>query len=248
MEEMNSSTTTNENAGKHSFNPKTLNRTANSNEIVSKFITSSTYNRIANQINTYGDVSQSEVTADSIVIDGKGTFHYFTIVIRKNGNINATLDVVDLHDSKNLPYNDKYAMNLNDMSNFNTANLSGSIKLYDLNYDNFNHTEVKINSNKIEDIIYNRPSSEFLNKFSSLRLTKNNILENFSNVSYGARRLPCDSNGNGNLSFFECYGCFKSAAEVENTFGNWWCDVPVAGWASCWASISASCAILSGVY
>ena len=215
---------------------------------VNKFLNSESYKRVSRDINSYGTISAQDVTIDSIVVKDKGTFHYFTIAIKKNGVINATLDVVDLHDTEDLPYNDKYAMNLNDMSEFNTKTLSGKIKLYDLNYDKFNHTEINLLNNKIENVNYKRPSEKFLNKFASLRMKENNVQKNFAKVTYGAARVPCDKNGNGNLSFFECYGCFKSAIEIEDTFGNWWCDVPVAGWASCWASTSASCAILSSIY
>lgn len=219
------------------------------NKIVNEFINSNTFNRVKNKINSYGTISSQNVSIDSIIVKDKGTFHYFTIAIKQNNIIKATLYVAVLDNTSNLPYNDKYVMNLNDMTDFDINNLSGKVELYDLNYDNFNHTEVKINNNKIENITYHSPSVQFLNKFVSLKLKSNNILKNFSKSTFSkASKIPCDKNGNGNLGYFECYGCFKSAAEIEDSFGNWWCDVPVVGWGSCWASMSTSCAILASIY
>ena len=140
------------------------------NKIVNEFINSNTFNRVKNKINSYGTISSQNVSIDSIIVKDKGTFHYFTIAIKQNNIIKATLDVAVLDNTSNLPYNDKYVMNLNDMTDFDINNLSGKVELYDLNYDNFNHTEVKINNNKIENITYHSPSVQFLNKFVSLKL------------------------------------------------------------------------------
>lgn len=218
------------------------------NPVLEKFLNSATYERAKKTISAYGEIDKKAITIDSTIIDNKIVFHYFTVIIKKNNKINATLDVVNLNDTKNLPYGDTYALNLNDMSDFDTETKSGKIKLFDLNYDNFLHSVFTINNNSIKERIYNRPSVEYLSKFKSIQIDKNKVAQQASRISNGARAIPCDSNGNGNLGFFECYSCFKSASEIPGTFGSWWCDVPVAGWASCWSSMSAACAILSSIY
>jgi hypothetical protein len=90
---------------------------------------------------------------------------------------------------------------------------------------------------------------ELRKKFASIRLkpkSNTSLSENY--ITLGTKAVPCDYNHNGNLSFLECYSCLDSATDVQGTFGKWWCDVPVAGWASCWSSISAACVVLSSVY
>ncbi len=219
------------------------------NEIISDFTNSESFKRVKDQIESYGNISTKDISLDSIIVKDEGTFHYFTVPIIKDGKINASLDVVDLNDTKNLPHNDKYAMNLNDITDLNIKNLTGKIRLFDLNYD-FKYSEVDLKNNKIENIEYIHPSEESLMRYRKIRLKSIDVAYNYSNITYGKAKstIPCDANGNKNLSFFECYGCFKTASEAKNTFGEWWCDVPVAGHASCWATMSTACVILSSIY
>jgi hypothetical protein len=233
---------------KHQSPVVLLQEKPNKEKIIDNFINSGTFARTKNILLKYGKLSKTDVTLDSVVVDNKNVFHFFTIAIKKDGILSATLDVIDLHETKNLPYGDTYALNLNDITELDTKSLSGTIRLFDLNYDNFQHSEFKLYRNKIKDRIYKRPSKKLIDKFVSIKLSSKFNYRASKNITYGVKAIPCDINGNGNLGFFECYGCFKSASEVEDTFGNWWCDVPVAGWASCFATISASCAILSSIY
>lgn len=97
------------------------------NPILNKFLKSSTYARCMNEIASYGDIDKLAISVDSIIIDGNTTFNYFTVNIKKGEKLNATLDVVELKDTEDLPYGDTYALNLNDMSNFNVESKTGKI-------------------------------------------------------------------------------------------------------------------------
>jgi hypothetical protein len=118
-------------------------------KIITKFLNSSTFQRTKGVILNHGELSKQDVTFDSVVINNSQTFHFFTIVLKKNGILTGTLDVIDLHETKNLPYGDTYALNFNDMSELDINNFTGTIKLFDINYDNHQHTEIKLNANKI---------------------------------------------------------------------------------------------------
>ncbi|MDZ4072111.1 MAG: hypothetical protein U1C70_09825 [Sediminibacterium sp.] len=224
---------------------------ASINPTIENFLKSETFSRAKNDIEKYGEFDFKNVKVDSIKVRNEW-YHFFTVEIKKGDKITATLDVVDLHDTRYLPYNDKYAMNISDLSNFDFETKNGEIRSIDVNYDNFHHSTFNIKDNIIEKRTYKSLTYELSVKFHSIRMPGRNteqiktIVASENKISNKA--VPCDSNHNGNLGFWECYGCFKEASEVKGTFGEWWCDAPVAGWVSCWTSISAACVILSSIY
>ncbi len=65
--------------------------------------------------------------------------------------------------------------------------------------------------------------------------------ENYNNKN------PMDSNGDGDVSFFECYRYVTKAID-DDGFSSWVCDFPVLGWLSCWGSVSTACVYYSSTH
>jgi len=67
---------------------------------------------------------------------------------------------------------------------------------------------------------------------------------NNDGTTTSSKRNPLDTNGNGDVTFFECYKAVNEAIDADG-FSSWVCDFPVLGWLSCWGSVSTACAIYS---
>ena len=68
-----------------------------------------------------------------------------------------------------------------------------------------------------------------------------------NNVHFANKKNPLDTNGNGDVTFFECYKTVNEAIDADG-FSSWVCDFPVLGWLSCWGTVSTACAIYSSIH
>jgi hypothetical protein len=160
--------------------------------------------------------------------DFKG--EYIAIPLYNDSKIVGVIEAVDMKKEGYLPNNDTYTLNYTDYSNFDLNRKTGKVKLYDVNYYYSIHSDIDVLNNKII-------------KWTSLEVDTRNFKAQSQSGGGGLYQL-CDSNHNNNISFFECYRCGKQAIE-SNEVGDWICDIPVAGWAGCWASLSAACVNIS---
>ena len=148
-----------------------------------------------------------------------------------------------------LPNDNSYFIMFRDFNNFNFETLTGKILMYDNNYDNYLFNT--INYEKGNSISYNFVNCpiEIKEKYSDI------ISFNSSNLSkLPGRKVPCDSNGNGNVSFSECYFCFNGACSSNPTCFTMCMGIgDAAGWTAlgfphCQASIGLACVYIAAAY
>ena len=108
--------------------------------------------------------------------------------------------------------------------------------MVDLNFDNYMHSSIVVEKNKIKSWKSEGLSEKLSNKYKKFRNP------NIKNIF--AKRHLCDANKNGDVSFSECYKCVADAIDADG-FSSWVCDFPVAGWLSCWGSTTAACVYIS---
>ena len=157
-----------------------------------------------------------------------------------------------------LPNNGKYFMVYRDYTTFDFNDMSGSIKLFDLNYDNHFFGYGELNSGLLNASFFNPMPSNILNKYEKvLAINRTNLnTPNKKTLSGKSESILCDGNGNGNVSFSECYKCFNNACGSSETCivmcyligdGAGWSISPVKiPW--CQTSIAAACIYISMAY
>lgn len=161
----------------------------------------------------------------------------------KNNNLNIL-----------LPNNGHYFMLYKDFSNFDFNTGTGEIKLNDLNYDNLTFNQINYIKGIYARHDFKGIPDTILKKYNNL-IEKNKLyFSQKSKLNNLKSQLLCDENGNGNLSFSECYKCFNnSCASTAQCYTLCYGIGDVAGWVLgsypvCQASIGASCIYLSSVY
>lgn len=205
------------------------------NSTVTKFLSSDTYKRHKIYINTLGNIIDDSIKTNIIKVSNKDV-STLTVPIYKNSRLAGYIEVVDLEDTKYLPNDDKYALNYVNLENFDTNTLSGSVEMIDLNFDNFKHSKIIVSKNDILSWENQGLPAELSDKYKEYR--------NINNIKSLRASHLCDSKNNGDVSFSECYKCINDAIDADG-FSSFICDVPIAGWASCWASVSAACVYIS---
>ncbi len=140
-----------------------------------------------------------------------------------------------------IPNNDKYLMTLVKYNNYDFKVRTGSIMLYDLNYDNFNYASLLLeNGNFKNKRIYTLPK-EISIKYKNLK-KKKDIVKNYSDAR--EEYQLCDQNEDNNVGYFECVGCFLSSC---------WTSYECTGMCAvfgpyCGSSIFIACTYLSITY
>ncbi len=202
--------------------------------------------------NTDFDFSKSEI----IYIDNNINLPILKIPTFLNGNLVGVLDVIKNKNSKIfLPNNNEYFVMYRDFSKFNFKNNSGQIIFKDLNYDNLTFNNITYNKGVYLKNYFTKTPISTLEKYNDV-LYKNKLFLKTIKNNQLAKRLPCDGNGNGNLSFSECYSCFNSScASSPDCYTLCYGIGDVLGWVSpapglpmCQGSIAASCIYLAAVY
>lgn len=184
------------------------------------------------------------------------------IIFSKNGQIIGTVEAIkNLSAEIKLPNEGQYFMLYRDFQHFNLSELTGSIDLYDLNYDNHNMGFgevakgylIKASLKPMSSLITSKYEEIISNNNSYLKSKKDKVL---LNQTPKTKSVLCDLNQNGNVSFSECYKCFNSACGSNET-----CVVmcfligDAMGWSVspakipwCQTSIAASCIYISIAY
>lgn len=187
--------------------------------------------------------------------DGNKTVKLNIPQFNSNGILIGSLEAIKKATSTyfKLPNDNNYFMNYRDFLKFDFNSLTGYIDFYDCNYDNY----------KFNSIIYSNGISKSYNFISCPKsiLTKYQGLIEFNSNSINSlktagKRVPCDSNGNGNVSFSECYSCFNgSCASNPTCYTMCYGAGDVLGWVSpapgipmCQVSIGLACVYIAAAY
>ena len=206
--------------------------------VVLKFLESKTFERTKRDLLCYGDISFSEIKSGIVNYDTI-QISILCVPVYLKGKENGILEVVDLKSSNFLPNGDSYALNFVDLRDSNSSTLSGSVRMIDMNYENFEHSKLEIDNNLIKSWQCNNLPDDLVKKYS--KLSNQNRLKSLK------QKKLCDLNGDGNVSFTECYKCLSDAIDA-NGFSKFMCDIPFAGWTSCWYSKTAACLVISAMY
>jgi len=208
--------------------------------------TSTTIQRSANFLAEFGTIKFEDSKVKRIAIAGSDSATAVFVPISKNGKVVASIEAVKMPKGK-LPNGDDYAINLIDLNSFDLGTLSGSIRMLDLNYENFLHSNIVIMDNKIKSWAGEGLSQELRDKYNQPQFkqlaTQTSAVAQREHPIYGL----CDTNHNHNVSFSECYKCVSDAIEADG-FSSWVCDIPILGWLSCWGTTTATCVIIAGAY
>lgn len=227
----------------------------NENPTVQTFLDSRTFANHRTFIESVGQIAYSKITEIPIKISDNETARGFVMQIENNGRLVGYVEIADLESTKFLPNEDRYAMNFVDLRNFDITTKSGKAQMVDLNYDNFVHSYMTVSNNRITSWASTGLSHELKLKYKDLRKSREATDESAATRTHGggtkaARKAIyalCDSNGNNDISFGECYKCAKDAIDSDG-FSSFICDFPGIGWFSCWGSTSAACVIISARY
>jgi hypothetical protein len=210
---------------------------------------SSTILRNQIYLNSYGIIEYDQSISTKLAISETDSAIVILIPITKNGYTIATLEAIKLPANK-LPHQDDYAINLVDYRKYNLKTQSGEIKMVDLNYDLYIHSIITVENNHIKAWNSKGLSKELQAKYNypELKISAKQVnTTNQTQIVNGGIYSLCDKNGDQNISFSECYKCVSDAISADG-FSNFVCEIPILGWASCWASKSAACVVLSSAY
>lgn len=242
------------------------------NLVIENFLKSNTFLRHKSFINSFGKLNQMQIYKDSPSDTDMSSKEYFVfnLSVQKNNKLIGVLQVAEINNNLTiLPNDDKYALNYIDLSKYDAASNTGFVKMYDLNYDNIQHTSLYVRNNVIQkDQITSLGLSELiLEKYKDINIqTANNKVSYKSKImlsvvtdretSSGIYKL-CDENKDKNISFAECYKCASDAIKSDG-FANFICEMAVvsglligpelAAGGSCIVSKAAACIVVSSMY
>jgi hypothetical protein len=211
-----------------------------SDPVVSKFLNSREFSVRKSLLEKFGRVDFDQTVLNYVAVENTN-YATLLIPITKGGRVVAQLQVVDLIAATYLPNEETYAMNLINLMDYSVSNGTGKVKMIDLNYENYEHSVIDFANNKVTAWKYNQLPEKLSLKYTNLRKTKTGL----ANAKGGG--VSCDPNKDGNIGFFECTACVKDAIAQSPT-SDFICDVPVAGWVGCFASVTAACIVISAVY
>jgi hypothetical protein len=171
-----------------------------------------------------------------------------TIVYFNNGELSYTIEAHrKLNGNILLPRGAKYFMLLRDFHNYNASTGNGSITLYDLNYEEHPYLQANLENGSITETTFTPLPESILSHYESISSWNLDYIQSLSEEERVAKRV-CDLNGNGNITFSECYTCFNRACAADpncNThcylFGDVVGWVTIPGYPMCQTSIALSC-------
>lgn len=218
------------------------------NAQLNNFLSSPEYSRISNEsVFGFGTIDFK----NSNVISGENDSEsLINIVYTKQGVFQGVVQAIPLPSkfSNVLPGDEHYLMVLYDYREYDTTTRTGKIKLVDLNYDNFTPLEMVVNNGTVVNLDIQNMPDVISSKYSYLLKKKdlgNPIYKSVSEKSI-ATTHHCDANGNGNVTFGECFSCLSAACAgnqqcailcaIVNAGGVWTVGVP-----ACTTSMAASC-------
>ncbi|MCA6451190.1 MAG: hypothetical protein IM584_04230 [Chitinophagaceae bacterium] len=228
----------------------------NENPLIQALLDSKSFANHKSYIESKGTIAYSKIKEISVPLGNNETATGFVIPVQRGSNLVGYVEIIDLKNTKLLPNKDTYGMNFVDLNDFSMTTKSGKVQMIDLNYDNFLHTNVIVENNKIISWKSVGLSKDLLLKYKDLKKGQveefnkeigTNSTDLKTKVVKAAIYTLCDSDGNSNISFGECYKCAQDAIDSNGT-SSFICDFPGIGWFSCWGTSSAACLYISAKY
>lgn len=142
-----------------------------------------------------------------------------SIFFSNNGQIIGSVEAIkNISDKIKLPNENKYFMFYHDYKQFDFNTLTGSISLYDLNYDNHFFAYGEIRAGELDVSFYNPIPSEIIQKYDDVISFNRASFKSIKSIkNENVQVNPCDGNSDGNVSYSECYKCFNNACATDET-------------------------------
>ena len=227
----------------------------NLDKTIQAFFESPTFLRHRSYIENFGTISYSNAARTKIAVNNTtDSFNLIFVPIMNGKVIVGTLQVVELKSDAYLPNKDAYALNFMYAKELNYSTLSGKIKMIDLNYDNYTHSNIIIENNVIKSWKATGLPITLSDKYP--RKVVNRVSTNSSNpvgVTRAAIYGLCDSDHNNDVSWSECMSCATNAITADG-FSLFVCGVSsfntawAPWWGSCIISVAAACVFVSASY
>ena len=128
-----------------------------------------------------------------------------------------------------------YLIVFRDLSMFDFKNKTGLVYDYDLNFDSYLAGILHVENNYIKDLEFYEMPDAVAKKYS------------FTKTYYKDSKILCDADHNSDVSFGECYKCFKDAIRSSGSL-EFFCDAADVIAFSCSGSVAISCTIISLKY
>lgn len=180
------------------------------------FASSNIFSLITDNVKPFGTISFKEVNLVQRTMEGSSA----NVLNYKVMNNNVTAGYLQVIKDEN----GAYYTQLIDFKDFDVTKNEGKLAFWDIR-TNEKIVTVTVAGGKIIGTVFDNPKYESSNTVTN-------------------KKNPFDLNGNGDVSFFECYKVANDAIEQDG-FSSWVCDFPVLGWLSCWGTVSAACAYYS---
>jgi hypothetical protein len=184
------------------------------NRLLTQFLGSPEYARIRGDHNTgYGEVDM--VKSNIIYADDNVSKPVINVVFTSDRVVKGIIRAVPLlsHQDNVLPQNERYVMSLLDYRKYDLATKTGVIKVIDLNYDNHIPLDLSVGNSIVTNMVVTDLPESIITKYRYLLKKKdlgNPIYKNSQGRSDGRY---CDLNGNGNVTWTECYTCLARSCQ-----------------------------------
>ncbi len=211
------------------------------NPILKEFVNSSEFQRSMNSFQDLGDIDTENSKSEKVSENGV-KFDLIKVYFKKNNELTGFIEAIKMDSrAKNIiPNDDKYLMTLVKYENYDFQSKTGNIKLFDLNYDNFNYSNLSLKNGTFTSKVVSKLPSDIANKYTNLKKKKD---LNNNSAAFQSRHY-CDENGNGNVGYFECVGCFINACGTSHVCtGMCFLTAPYCG-----GSIAAACIYIAAAY
>lgn len=236
-------------------------------QMIKDFVSSKEFKRIEKLSMSTVDYKKSKV----VYVNNDVSRPVLNVLLMKEGKVQGVVEAIkNINKNILLPNQDTYFMLYRDLRKFDLKSQSGVVSLIDLNYDNhvFHLLEYKAGKNILSEFKplaielrekYQKIANSNSNYFSLKSQSRNVFLNkemNTSNdrISVIEKKIPCDMDRDGNLSYSECYQCLNGSCMLNSECYLLCYGIgDVAGWViigfpQCQVSIAASCIYLSIEY
>lgn len=211
---------------------KTVNEPAFGDHRLSDFVESADYESLFDNRgfhSDFGTINIQKSFVSEIQIENS-IFPVLNVIFEKNNIITGSIVAIKITTSeKVIKTGHLYAIVLCDTRELDLESQTGIYRVYDANYDFYEACEIVTVNNRIANFTAFKMPDEIVNKY---------------HFNYGISKAhPCDSSGDGDISFGECYSCLKDAISSD-AVAEFLCDALDVGFL-CSGSVAAACVIIS---
>lgn len=203
--------------------------------IIGKFINSHEYKELVlnnTLVQRIGHVDLNRTVVEYFSFNDHN-YSVINLALINRGNLVGEIVAISIPEDARKPVTGhSYLLVLRDLSVFDFKNKTGLVYDYDLNFDSYLAGIISVENNYIKSLDYYEMPDVIAKKYS------------FRKTYYTDSKIICDADNNADVSFGECYKCFKDAIRSNGSL-EFLCDAADVVVFSCSGSVAISCAIIS---